>query len=247
MSRINSIGCSALLGALLAAGAVRADLAPDAVLAIHSNNQNSVLMLSGSLKFMCGHCNKVHEAQVEGPATVVDAHGLLITSSSTVQIPLADRKMEIRESTVMAMLPSGKEVPMRVVLTDGDLDAVLLAPENPAGIAAGMFLPVRWDNAAKAQAMDGVVIVGRMDKNYGGVPDSAPAKINAVDTKPRTLYICATLASGDGEAAFNGAGQLIGIGLGPQTIVAAEELQDVIEQARRVIAKGAAKKPATKE
>ena len=109
---------------------------------------------------------------------------------------------------------------------------------------AGAFKPVNWDTAAKAQPLDPVVIVGRTEKAYGGLPDSAPGKINAVDRKPRLLYICALLASGDGEAAFDHAGKLLGIGIGVQTIVAAEELQDVIEQARRAAAKTAAQKPA---
>jgi hypothetical protein len=233
-----------LCGAVCTVVAVRAELPPDTVCAIHEANKDSVLMLSGTLKFQYG---RLHEVQVEGPATVVDAHGLLLTSSSTVPIPLSDRKTEIRESTVKVKLPSGQEVPVRVVLTDGDLNAVLLAPENPAGLPAGVFKPVNWNNTAKAQTMEVVVLVGRMDKIYGGLPDTAPAKINAVDTKPRTRYICATLASGDGEAAFNSAGQLIGVGLGRQTIVAADELQDVIEQARRVMAKGEEKKTGAKE
>ena len=231
-----------LCGLLLAAGAVRAELPPETVRAIHEANKDSVLMVSGTLKFQA---QKLREIQVAGPATVVDAHGLLITSSSTVRLPMSARKTEIRESTLTVKLPSGVELPVRVVLTDADLGAVLLAPENPAAVPAGAFKPVHWDTAAKAQQLDPVVIVGRTEKAYGGLPDSAPGKINAVDRKPRLLYICALLASGDGEAAFDRAGKLLGVGIGAQTIVAAEELQDVIEQARRAAAKADAKKPAT--
>ena len=194
-------------------------------------------MLSGSLKFLCGRCDKVHEIEVEGPATVVDTKGLLLTSGSTVKITLSDRKTEIRESSLKVKLPSGAEVPMRVVLTDSDLGAILLAPEKPDAVPAGAFKPVPWATAVGAQLLDDVVIVGRMDKNHDGLVETAPAKINAVDTKPRTRYICAILASGDGEAAFNAAGQLIGIGIGRQTIIAADELQDIIEQARHAAAR----------
>jgi hypothetical protein len=222
---------------LLAAGAARAELPPVTVRAIQAANQDTVLMLSGSLKFMCGRCDKVHDTTVEGPVTVVDTNGLLITSSSTVQISLASRKIEVRESTLKVTLPNGTELPVRVVLTDGDLDAVLLAPEKPSAVPAGAFKPVKWDTAAKAQILDDIVIVGRMDKNHDARVETAPAKINAVETKPRITYSCANLVSGDGEAVFDAAGHLVGIGLGPQTIVAAEELQDVIEQARRAAAK----------
>ena len=230
-----------LCGLLCAASAARAELPPETVRAIHEANKDSVLMLSGTLKFQT---QKLHEIQVAGPATVVDTHGLLITSSSTVHLPMSARKTEIRESTLKVKLPSGEELPVRVVLTDADLGAVLLAPEHPAAVPAGAFKPVNWETAAKAQPLDPVVIVGRTEKAYGGLPDSAPGKINAVDRKPRLLYICALLASGDGEAAFDRAGRLLGVGIGTQTIVAAEELQDVIEQARRAAAKGDAKKPA---
>ncbi|MCX7007569.1 MAG: trypsin-like peptidase domain-containing protein, partial [Kiritimatiellaeota bacterium] len=170
--------------------------------------------------------------------------GLLITSARTVRLPMSARKTEIRESTRMVKLPSGGELPVRVVLTDADLGAVVLAPENPAAVPAGAFKPVNWATAAKAQQLDPVIIVGRTEKAYGGLPDTAAGKINAVDRKPRLLYICALLASGDGEAAFDSAGKLLGIGIGAQTIVAAEELQDVIDQARRAVAKTAVQKPA---
>jgi hypothetical protein len=230
-----------LCGVLCAAAAARAELPPETVRAIHEAHKDSVLMLSGTLKFQA---QKLHEIQVAGPATVVDTNGLLITAVSTVRLPMSARKTEIRESTLKIKLPSGAELPVRVVLTDADLGAVLLAPENPAAVPAGAFQPVDWATAAQAQRLDPVVIVGRTEKAYGGLPDSAPGKINAVDRKPRLLYICALLASGDGEAAFDRAGRLLGIGLGAQTIVAAEELQDVIEQARRAAARSAAQKPA---
>lgn len=244
--KINLVGCGALCGALLGASVARAEVPPAAVQAIQSANQDSVLMLSGSLKFLCGRCDKVHETEVEGPVTVVDTNGLLLTSGSTVKIALSTRKTEIRESTLKVKLPSGVELPVRVVLTDSDLGAILLAPEKPAEVPAGAFKPVRWATAAKAQLLDDVVIVGRMDKNHDGLVETVPAKINAVDSKPRTRYLCAILASGDGEAAFNAAGQLIGIGIGRQTIIAADELQDVIEQAQHAAAKLAEpqKKPA---
>lgn len=223
-------------GILFAAGATRAELPPETIRAIHEANKDSVLMLSGTLKYQN---QRLREIQVAGPVTVVDAKGLLLTSSSTVRLPMSARKTEIRESTLKVKLPSGAELPVRVVLTDADLGAVVLAPENPSAIPAGAFKPVNWDTAAKAQQLDPVVIVGRTEKAYGGLPDSAAGKINAVDHKPRLLYICALLASGDGEAAFDRNGKLLGIGMGQQTIVAAEELQDVLEQAR----KAAAKKP----
>lgn len=223
-----------LCGALLAAVVTRAELPPATVKAIHEANKDSVLMLSGTLKYQT---QKLHEVMVEGPATVVDANGLLITSYSIVRLPMGARKTEIRESTLKIKLPSGTELPVRVVLTDADLGAVMLVPENPAATPAGAFKPVKWDTAAKAQSMDPVVIVGRTEKGYGGLPDAAPGKINAVDRKPRLLYTCALLASGDGEAAFNRDGKLLGIGIGPQTIVAVEELQDLFDQARRAAAK----------
>lgn len=225
-----------LCGALIAAGTARAELPPGTIRAIQATNQNSVLMLSGALKFMCGRCNQVHDTTVEGPVTVVDTNGLLLTSSSVVQISLLTRKIEIRESTLKVKLPNGTELPVRVVLTDRDLDAVLLAPEKPSAVAAGTFKPVNWAATAKAHVLDDIVIVGRMDKNHNALVETAPAKINSVETKPRTVYGCAHLVSGDGEAVFNATGQLVGVGLGRQTIVAADELQDVIEQARHAAA-----------
>jgi hypothetical protein len=225
-----------LCGALLAVGVARAELPPATIRAIQTAHQDSVLMLSGALKFMCGRCNQVHDTTVEGPVTVVDTNGLLLTSSSTVKITLLTRKVEVRASTLKVKLPGGAELPVRVVLTDGDLDAVLLAPETPSAVPAGAFKPVNWDAAVKAQILDDIVIVGRMDKNHDALVETAPAKINSVETKPRLMYGCAMLASGDGEAVFNAAGQLLGVGLGRQTIVAAEELQDVIEQARHAAA-----------
>jgi hypothetical protein len=226
-----------LCGALLAAGLARAEVPPATVSAIQAAHQDSVLMVSGTLKFVRGSGGKVHDVTVEGPVTVVDTNGLLLTSSSTVPIPLSTRKIEIQGNTLTVKLPNGVELPVRVVLTDRDLAAVVLAPEKAGAVPAGAFKPVNWATTAQAQVLEDIVIVGRMDKNHDARVETAPSKINAVETKPRRRYSCTTLTSGDGEAVFNAAGQLLGVGLGAQTIVAAEELQDVIEQARRAAAK----------
>ena len=100
-----------LCGALLAAGAARAELPPETVRAIHEANKDSVLMLAGTVKFQF---QREREIQVAGPVTVVDTNGLLITSASTVRLPMSARKTEIRESTLKVKLPSGAEVLKRI-------------------------------------------------------------------------------------------------------------------------------------
>ena len=227
------------LAFLLAAGGASAGMSPETMTAIFQANQDAVLNITGTLKYMCTHCSKIHEKEARGCGTVVDGSGLMIVSGSHLGLNLADGKLDIRESSLKAELPAGGGIAMKILLTDPDLELAILAPEQPAAGPLKPFKAVAWDPAVKAELLDDLLVVGRLDKNMGNQPVAEPGKINAVDQKPRRIYFCNIIGREDnpGNPGFTADGRLLGICIGEQTLIATGELQDLLDQARQAAAK----------
>lgn len=204
------------------------DVPPETVRAIEQASRDSVLLVTSV------HAWKEGGARVEGTATVVDAGGLMIATRSVVPLP-ANSKLGIRASEISVRLPSGGTLPMRIVLSDADLGAVVLAPERGAVVPPGAFKPIRRDDAVKIGPLDPIVIVGRTPGVHGAVPEAFPARINAVLRGPQRVYVCARLPEGGGEPAFDREGHLVGIRMAPQTIVSADDLAALIDHARSAV------------
>jgi Na+/proline symporter len=75
---------------------------------------------------------------------------------------------------------------------------------------------------------------------------AAIGKINAVERKPRTVYLSNIIGRDEhaGVPAFTADGRLLGICIGEQTLMATGELQDLLDQARQAAAKAAPPKAA---
>ena len=226
---------AATLALLLTAGGADAGMPPEAMKKILEANQDAVLNLTGGLKYLCAHCSKVHEREARGCGTIVDPAGLMVVAGFHLGLDLGSGKIDIRESQLKAVLPDGRELAMKILLTDPDLGLAILAPEA----AAQPFKAVPWDPAVKAELLDDVLVVGRLDKNMGNQAVAEPGKINAVDRKPRTLYFSniINLAGDAGFPCFTAEGRLLGLCFGEQTLIATGELQDLLDQARQVAAK----------
>lgn len=214
-----------LVTALFTAGTTRAQIPPSTVRAIHGAGSPSVLPLTGTLKV------KGRDLRIEGSATVVDRSGLMLTTLLATRQPMD--AAEARRSALFVRLDSGPVLPVRVVLTDPDTRAVVLAPENRPRALDHAFTPVPWGPSVPGRPMDHVVTIARFPATCGGIPVSTPARINAVARNPGLLYVCAGLAGGHAEPAFDRDGRLLGFVMGPGTIVAAGELKDLVDQARR--------------
>ena len=105
-------------------GPLIAEIAPEKVSAVQNANQDSVLSVIGSLKWSCGRCSRLHEGSVHAPAIVLSSSGLLLMSmNSCVQF-------KVEKSDLKVFLPSGKELPVRVLMSDADLGVALLVPES---------------------------------------------------------------------------------------------------------------------
>ena len=180
------IGRTCLVPALLlAAGNASAEMSQATMTAIFKANKDAVLNITGLVKFMCPHCSKIHEREAHGCGTVVDASGLMIVAGSHLGLQLGDGKVDIRESHLKALLPTGGEIAMKILLTDPDLELAILAPEQPAA----PFKAVVWDPAVQADLLADLFVIGRLDKNMGNQSVAEPGNINAVERKPRTVYL----------------------------------------------------------
>jgi len=234
-------GVSAALLLLWAAQRATAEMSPAAMTAIFETNKHAVLNLTGVVKYLCPHCQKIHEREAQGCGTVVDPAGLMIVSGSHLGLPLKEGKLDIRESSLKALRPDGSEVPMKILLTDPDLELAILAPEQPAAGQAALFKAVAWDPDVKAELLADLLVLGRLDKNLGNQPVAEPGKVNAVERKPRTIYFSNIISHSEhaGVPVFLADGRLLGICLGDQTLLATGELQDLLDQARQAAAKAA--------
>ncbi len=102
-------------------------IAPETVDAVVKRHEDSVLFLSGTVRYLCGECTQEHEFRLMSTAVVVDARGWMLTGATG---PLADPDLELRGMNLQVRMPDGIEVPMRVALTDEDLGVLVLAPEK---------------------------------------------------------------------------------------------------------------------
>jgi S1-C subfamily serine protease len=132
-------------------------------------------------------------------------------------------------------LSDGREVPVRVVLRDKELDLAFLRPvEKPAAPMTAIDVAT-----VKPAALDAVVILQRMPEVFGWQPTALFQSVMATVEKPRTFYI---LTGGVvGAPVFDARGRFIGIGLrlknesdpanAPLIVLPANDIREVAKQA----------------
>jgi hypothetical protein len=226
-------GYLTFLAALVVAASatrIRAEVSPEAIGNVVTNHQDAVLFLSGTVKFLCGRCTQIHQFPVRTTAVVTDSQGLLLAASVG---PLADPKTEIRDSTLHVRMPDGAEVPVRVAVTDEDLEVVVLKAERAEDVRAHPFKPLDLESPARARPLDELVVLRRHDAGANYLVSAATVRVNAVESKPLRTYFSAGLPEGQGiSPCFNLEGRLVALGIGEQTAIATDELADLVVQAR---------------
>lgn len=154
------------------------------------------------------------QIELEAEGVVVDASGLVATTNTAID-PMSMRGDSEGEgggvtnvTGAKILLPSGGEVPARLVLRDKDRNLAFLRPLRPLNLPALPFV------SAKGIAAQGdpVTLLGRLGKAGGRLPSVENARLLAVLKRPRTLYVLPiAYLSRLGEVAFNESGQLIGL------------------------------------
>lgn len=152
-------------------------------------------------------------------ATIVAPSGLAVCSLSeadpshaldSIMEPDFDYRFEAEVVDVNMVLASGKELPARVVLRDKDLDLAFVRPIEPP---AEPLPAVDLGDTASPQLLDQLVILGRLGEVANRVQSVSLDRVQAIVTKPRTVYITGVNAwvAGLGCPAFTLDGKLVGI------------------------------------
>lgn len=165
-------------------------------------------------------------------------------------------------SDVKITLADGTEIDAKLVLKDPDLDLAFIMPQKTDDTELPTFKYVPLDKNAKAEQLDAMIGLSRLDKSMNRECTVWMSRVAAVVTKPRTFY-CGG-AEGVGTPAFTEDGKTLGISIiripktggkgamqGVQPVILpAEDVMEVAEQAIQAAAKQATEKteePAAEE
>lgn len=167
------------------------------------------------------------ESEVETLGTVLDASGLTVVSFSSIdpsrvydglmkQVKSAkqgaDMDLTCDITSITMILPDDREVAAGITLKDADLDIALIKPSE-AQEKPFAALDISGEN--KADVLDTLCLLGRLDRVAGRSPSVKLARVESVITSPRRCYVAdsGVLMSMLGAPAFSPDGKVVGISL----------------------------------
>jgi len=223
MNNIIRIPALCLLGALSTVVALAADTPAQAAgRALHRTLADAVVIIRATVSVTVTPGDQPAQTQdrtVEQLGTVVSADGRIVLSNSsldpagfidgrTVNTPAGPMKISATSQVkeLFIVLADGTEVPAKVVLSDKDLNLAMVAPSAPASAS---FVAVDTAASATVEALDDVVVLGRMDKSFNRCPKVEVDSVAAVISKPRPLI--SIHVDTLGCPVFNAAGKFVGI------------------------------------
>ena len=211
---------------------------------------NAVLFVLGTAKVRInqGGREQNQDSRIQAPVTILDSSGLGVMSLTSLDpgelmsatlsrgrgaggaVSVSTEPADLRYR-----MPDGKEMPVRVVLRDKDLDLAFLRPvEKPAtpmdAVDAAAVRPVN---------IEPVVVLQRLPEIAGWQPTTLFLYVQAVVEKPRTFYfLTGNLAGG---AVFDTRGRFVGVILrlkndadaanAPPIVLPASDIREVAKQA----------------
>ncbi|MCF7974565.1 MAG: serine protease [Phycisphaerae bacterium] len=168
----------------------------------------------------------------------------LITSAIRRGDP--DVTPSVTVSDILITLDTGTEMEGKLIFKDPDLDLAFILPDPKEAQDHAPFTLFSLEGDGKAQIMDRIITLGRLEEAYNRQLVAMPAYIASVITKPRTYYY--TKEGVPGTPVFNEAGQFIGVWvtrfnptIGPSSIrpmiLPVTDIKPIAEQAIKAIPK----------
>ena len=207
----------------------RADEAAKAGRDVLAKSQGAVVTVKLAIKqsMSMGGRDSKSESKTDTTGTVIDPSGLTVVSLATTDPgsmvkdayaraiaarggDMSQFKFESELSDVKIVLADGTEIPADVVLRDKDVDLAYLRPsDKPAKPLP--FIDLKRD--AKAQILDEVIVVNRLNQSANRAPAISIGRIEAIVDKPRTFYLLGGSMWGYslGAPVFSLDGKLVGI------------------------------------
>jgi hypothetical protein len=260
----------AAAAAIVYAGGDAAANAPTSALpekgrAIFEKNKSAVLWVTAVLKVEMSGGGKTfptREVNVQALGTVVDTSGLTVVSLSALD-PSAASDGQVVQGVKLTVssefdkvrinLPTGEEIPARVVMKDKDTDLAFVMPDADAKEKPAKFDCLTFATTPKVQVLDELVCIGRENKALGQAPMASTSEVSAVVTTPRKFVLGGRYVGGP---VFLADGSLIGItvvhraesGGNPSIVILpAEDVAAVAQQAKEQAKAAPTTKPATTE
>jgi len=152
--------------------------------------------------------------------TIIDPSGLTVLSLSACDPSemykrmmtgrMAGYKIDTEVSDVKILLDDGTEIPSEIVLRDKDLDLAFIRPKTKL---TNSLPAVDLSKSGKAQILDQVITLNRLNKAAGRAYAASVERITAVVQKPRTFYIpdSTMTATALGSPAFTLDGNVLGV------------------------------------
>lgn len=225
---------------------------------IFKMRQDSILWIEASVKLQVsaeGFPSQTREDKVMAIGTVIDESGLMVGSlgdlDPAVQLdgreqrnPQTGQTMKLSATSefaeVKVRMPDKTEVPAKIVMKDPDWDLVFVQVDTSSEEFADQKLsPVDLAADSKAEELDRLVVISRLNKNMKYIPAVSLGRIAAITRRPRTLYL--TQGGQLGTPAFLLNGQAMGVYVvwrnkaensQVRVILPARDVLDIAKQAR---------------
>ena len=147
----------------------------------------------------------------ESGLTVLSLHyfdqSQLITAAIRRSNP--DASPSVSVSDVLITIADGTEIEAELIFKDPDLDLAFILPIQEDAEDHKPFTLMKMQGHGRAQIMDRIVTLGRLEESYNRQIVAMPGRIASVITKPRTYYY--TKGGVPGAPAFNESGELLGL------------------------------------
>jgi hypothetical protein len=120
-----------------------------------------------------------------------------------------DASPSVSVSDILITIADGTEMEGKLIFKDPDLDLAFILPDQDEAEDHKPFTVVNLEGDGKAEIMDRIVTLGRLEESYNRQLVAMSAYIASVITKPRTYYY--TKEGVPGAPAFKASGELLGL------------------------------------
>jgi len=165
------------------------------------------------------------DQKVETMGVIVDPSGLIVASLSSIgggslmdgrEVETPNGTVRIKTKTdikeVKVVMPDGTEIPADVVMKDADLDLAFFKVRADSPEAKDVkFSAVDLNNSAKADVLDDVIVLGRMDATMNRQPTAYTTEVLGIVKKPREFLSVQTLRPA--SPVFSADGKLVGLSI----------------------------------
>lgn len=148
------------------------------------------------------------DAERESTGVMLDPGGLILCSNSDFALSRVRRDATATPTEIKVLIGDDTEgVPAKLVARDSELDLAWLQISESSGQP---FSAIVTTDIADADIGEQLYSVSKLDKFFDRAPAVRVARISAITSKPRRVYLPGAQLSDFGLPVYNAAGKLVG-------------------------------------